>query len=155
MSNHRSGILISIAGCAGLALACTAVAQGASNAQFLRAGQRVSAHALDERLPQITFEKWLRSIAAPGRPVVWDVNDCGEQSGSPADSLRDIPVCAEATVTLDDSSRVILALCVGTVHRGIVRPFGFYYIADSTADGTSFIEFDELVTRLRSKSPPH
>src|ERR1700730_8140719 len=61
--------------------------------------KRITASELDSKLTAEPFGRWLTRIAGPDAAIAWEVNDCGEQTGSPADRLRDIPVCVQAEMS--------------------------------------------------------
>jgi hypothetical protein len=134
----------------GLLVVGVTVAAAGSDQKFIEAAKRTSARRLDARLPRISVSRWLDGLAAPGTLVAWEVNDCGEATGSPADTARDLPVCAEADLSLRDGRRVSLAMDAGTMRRGVVPPAGFFWATVRQSDSTvSFGSFDKLVTYLK------
>ena len=74
--------------------------------------------SLDKSLPRVTLEFFLKE-EGKGAPINWEVNDCGEQSGNPAEDGTDVPMCVEADMSLNDRRSVTLFLAVGTAKRGI------------------------------------
>jgi hypothetical protein len=40
---------------------------------------------IEAKMPRVTFEAWLRDLVGDKPAITWEVNDCGEQTGSPAD----------------------------------------------------------------------
>jgi hypothetical protein len=74
---------------------------------------------LDKTLPRVAFEAWLRGLVGAQAVMKWEVNDCGEQTGSPADRGRDIPLCAEVMVDLTGNRKLSLSLLVGSMQRGL------------------------------------
>ena len=46
---------------------------------------------LDPKLSRVEFESWFASILDPETKIVWELNDCGEQTGGGKDSGGDIP----------------------------------------------------------------
>ena len=144
---------------AALAIALMALAPVAGSAtsesEYIRAGKRMSARALDARLPGMSVGRWLAGLAAPGTRVAWEANDCGEASGSPADTARDLPVCAAAKLTLRDGGRVYFALAVGTIERGVLRPLEFSWAEIERVDSTTwFNQPGKFVTYLKG-TPKH
>ena len=102
------------------------VAQVAKDKVIARA-QRTPVSALDSALPKQRpkqrFDDWFRKLVGSKAEIRWEANDCGEQTGSPADQGRDFPVCAEAVAVLSDGRNVAVLIGVGTVKKGITgRP---------------------------------
>lgn len=80
-------------------------------------------------MPRITLEYFLKSEAGRDAELTWEVNDCGEQTGNPADSGRDIPICVEADATLADGRVVSVAVAVGSARTGtqaVLRLFSVF-----------------------------
>lgn len=73
---------------------------------------------LEAGMPRITLEYFLRSEAGQDAELIWEVNDCGEQTGNPADSGRDIPICVQADATQADGLVVSVMVAVGSVKTG-------------------------------------
>jgi ankyrin repeat protein len=48
------------------------------------------------------FETWLQNLAGKDAELKWELNDCGEGSGGPADRERDMPLCVGANAKLPD-----------------------------------------------------
>jgi hypothetical protein len=74
---------------------------------------------MDKTLPQVTFEAWLQGLVGAKAVMKWEVTDCGEQTGTPADRGRDFPMCAEVDVTLPGNRQLSLSLLVGSMARGL------------------------------------
>ena len=68
------------------------VAQVAKDKVIARA-QRTPVSALDSALPKQRpkqrFDDWFRKLVGSKAEIRWEANDCGEQTGSPADQGRD------------------------------------------------------------------
>ena len=94
---------------------------------YLEVGRSASVHALDTTLVEAPFEDWLRTTLGSDIPVTWEENDCGEASGSPADTARDLPVCAEASAILSGGRELVVRLAVGTATRGVVPPTELHF----------------------------
>ncbi|NIR93241.1 MAG: hypothetical protein GWO08_06065, partial [Gammaproteobacteria bacterium] len=62
-----------------------AIAQDALEKRFIESAKHIPVHQLDPLLPAQPLAVWLKSVAEPISEFVWEVNDCGEQTGSPAD----------------------------------------------------------------------
>src|SRR5262245_12106466 len=67
-------------------LAVASPMDDSQEARLLASGKRALLRALDDRMGDRTFESWFRSLLGPNTPARWEVNDCGEATGSPADS---------------------------------------------------------------------
>jgi hypothetical protein len=74
---------------------------------------------IEDTLPRMTFEAWLRREVGPRAVMKWEVNDCGEQTGTPADRGRDFPVCVEVQVDLAGNRQLSLSLVLGTIETGV------------------------------------
>lgn len=68
-------------------------------------------------MPKQRFDSWMRKIFGRGKSS-WEVNDCGEQTGTPADRGRDLPMCVEASIESIDLA-VTVVLGIGTFKTGI------------------------------------
>ncbi len=102
------------------ALSGSAVAQDASEQPLIVAAQNVPAVELDSTLPPVPLADWLGSLARPPAGLVWEVNDCGEQTGGPADKGRDFPACVEAILPVGSGMKAHVSLMVGTFGRGVI-----------------------------------
>ena len=78
-------------------------------AKLIADAKAVSVHKLDLMLPDLSFEKWFQKESGPDARYHWEVNDCGEQTGSPNDT-GPIPTCVEADSTLKDGREIIIFL---------------------------------------------
>src|SRR5438309_11974924 len=75
------------------------------NREIIAYAKRINVCRLDPRLPRQRFDRWFKEIVGPSAKIEWEVNDCGEQTGSPADKGRDFPFCAQAEATLPDGRK--------------------------------------------------
>lgn len=90
------------------------------DAVVIQAAKQANVQDIDPKLPNMTFEVWLRSIVGTQPTMRWEVNDCGEQTGNPAlDRGRDFPMCAEVNVALSERRSLILGIAMGTFGRGL------------------------------------
>ena len=85
----------------------------------IAAAQTVAASALDPALPNQPFGEWFQSVVGPASKVAWESNDCGEQTGDPATTPSDPPVCGQASARLADGRTVTVMIAVGTLKQGI------------------------------------
>src|SRR4051812_49119754 len=51
---------------------------------------------IENGLPPKPFAVWLQELVGAKTPVTWEINDCGEQTGTSADRGRDFPLCVKA-----------------------------------------------------------
>jgi hypothetical protein len=105
-----------------LLLATSAAAGGAptvAESTSVAAARRIPVFRLDPSLPRIRLDAWLRQLLGPRIEVSWEANDCGEGSGSPADSSRDLPTCVEASARLGGGAQMYLSVTVGSVATGV------------------------------------
>ncbi len=65
------------------------------------------------------------------------VDDCGESSGSPADSARDIPVCVGALAKVPGDESLYVSVVIGSMDRGVICLPILWWIWVEKAD-TSF-----------------
>lgn len=81
--------------------------------------KQINVSQLDKRLPPQRFDEWFRDLVGRKAVVKWELNDCGEQTGSAADRKRDIPTCAQAEAELADGRKVVVMIAIGTVKKGL------------------------------------
>ena len=114
-----------------VALQVSASADGTTERRAIRAGKHASVKVLDPTLPNVQFSTWFRDLVGPKARIVWEVNDCGEQTGSPGDDPEVIPMCAEATAELSGEKKVVVSIAVGTLKKGVFgKPVLFWAIVE-------------------------
>jgi hypothetical protein len=74
-------------------------------------------HQLDPKLPKEPLADWFRQVVGPATKIKWEVNDCGEQTGSSADAGRDLPICVGAQADLAAGRSVSILIFVGTSRK--------------------------------------
>jgi hypothetical protein len=124
----------------------------ARDAKAIAAAKKVSVHRLDSSLPPKPFAEWLTTIVGRDTSRRWEVNDCGEQTGSGRD-VDDIPICAEVEVMLPAKRRLFVSLVVGTDHTGMsARPPEFWYatILESNGAMTGIIKLSQVPAAVRT-----
>lgn len=73
--------------------------------------------SLDSSLPKVSLEFFL-NYESGGADIRWEVNDCGEQTGSSGtDRGSDSPMCVEADF-MKDHTDVTVTVSVGTFQKG-------------------------------------
>ena len=122
----------------------------------IQAARRSSVHAIDTTLADERFDEWFGRIVGPQAKVSWEMNDCGEQSGSPNDSDIVIPTCVQAQAEWENSTALVW-LMVGTEETGINldAPEIFYWEVDGRYDmdgSSSLSEFGRAVQRLLTRT---
>lgn len=75
---------------------------------------------IEPNLPRQSFAVWFQKTIGKKAKMRWEINDCGEQSGTPADSGRDFPMCVEATAEEFDLF-VSVNIQFGMFSRGITK----------------------------------
>ncbi|MGA3287025.1 MAG: hypothetical protein ABSD46_06345 [Bacteroidota bacterium] len=81
--------------------------------------RKIQAVSLDSTLPNQPIEVWLKSLVGSKDTILWEVNDCGEQTGAPGDSSIDFPMCVEIVSNSVDGRRIGIQIAVGTYKTGI------------------------------------
>ena len=107
------------AACLGLLIAVAAAGQTARDRKAIAHTKTILVSQLDPKLPSIPFERWLIKEAGEGAQISWEVNDCGEQTGSPENQGSDFPMCVEADAHMRDKRVIVVSIAVGTYKRGI------------------------------------
>ena len=90
-----------------LAAAAAERPNAARDAKLIAAVKQVSIHKLDDALPDLAFENWLQKESGPEAKYHWEVNDCGEQTGSPNET-GPVPLCVEVDSTLNDGREIVI-----------------------------------------------
>lgn len=67
---------------------------------------------LDPHLPNLSLENWLQVEAGPKAEFPWEVNDCGEQTGTPADGGRTLPRCVEVDAKMRDERSIVIMVAM-------------------------------------------
>jgi hypothetical protein len=130
-----------------LTLGCITAAQAQSKKQeaaAIRYARNISVSRVEKGMPLIRFDKWFRSLGKGTKlKVHYEVNDCGEQTGTSADRGRDFPMCVEAIPETEVSS-IQVNMMVGTFKKGITmrRPVTRGIRVDE--EGEEHSDFDSL-----------
>lgn len=82
--------------------------------------KQTPASRLEAGLPGERFADWFRKVVGPPAKISWELDDCGEQTGTPADAGRDFPACVAVAAALSDGRTVHVLISVGTVKKGLV-----------------------------------
>jgi hypothetical protein len=113
----------------------------ARDARLIRQVQEISVSQLDPALRPVSFGKWLHVEAGADAEFHWEVNDCGEQTGTTADRGRDFPMCVEVQSNMKDRRTIVVSIAVGTYKKGVV--------------GKPAVYFAQLVTSATTINLPH
>ena len=104
---------------------------------------------LDSTLPSISFEKWLGIEAGREADIRWEVNDCGEQTGTAADRGRDFPMCVEADAAMKDKRSIVIMIAVGSFKKGITgKPSVSFGELDTPGERISLSHLSDLPAAL-------
>jgi hypothetical protein len=76
---------------------------------------------IEPNLPQISFEKWFQKTVGEEAKIEWDINDCGEQTGTSADRGRDFPMCVSANTVKNGSIDISVNIQFGMFGRGVTK----------------------------------
>ena len=79
----------------------------ARDAKLIADAKAVSVQKLDSGIRAESFENWLQTQSGPGAQFHWEVNDCGEQTGTPGEA-GPTPLCVEVDVSLKDSREIVI-----------------------------------------------
>jgi hypothetical protein len=94
----------------------------AAEIQILKRAKHITAFQLDSELPKRPISVWLRQVAGRGVKISWEVNDCGEQDGSPSGERGETPECVGLEAVLSDGREVTILIHVppdsGDTHTG-------------------------------------
>lgn len=103
-----------------VALALTVSQTPQVQAAAITAAKNAIARDVDNTLPPVKLEAWLRELVGTQAVLKWSVTDCGEQTGNPAlDRGRDFPMCVEVNVNLPGNRLLSLSLLTGSMARGL------------------------------------
>jgi hypothetical protein len=114
--------------------------------------KRLSVAKLDKRLRPKAFKPWLQTVVGSSRRIEWELNDCGEQSGT--GNQKDFPICVAAMTKLRDGTEVVVMIAVGTHRRGIVgKPLvWFAYFEPKGGRFTEVRRLGDLPKELKKRS---
>jgi hypothetical protein len=100
-------------------LKVTAFAHSSEDAPAIAYAKRISVSRIERGMPSTQFGVWFANIVGPRTPITWEVNDCGEQTGTPQDRGRDFPMCVEVHAQQAKDFFISVSLQVGTFKRGV------------------------------------
>lgn len=116
--------------------------------------QKLPVSQLDSTLPSLDFESWLKSHAGERATLEWEVNDCGEETGSPADRGREIPLCVEADAHMKDGRSITFMIAVEhSKSNADTRPVFFFGQLVAQHETISLRRLSELLPALVRTQP--
>jgi hypothetical protein len=120
MTSYRGSIVLVLLGVALVAVVGPGQARPSErDVRAITAAKRILVSQLDPKLPRQPLDQWLRRLVGPAARIEWSVDDCGEQTGTPADKGRDFPMCVSASAALPDGRTVGISVQVGTFKKGV------------------------------------
>ncbi len=89
-------------------------------------------------MPKVTLEYYLQTQSGKDAKIKWEMNDCGEATGDPADrNIADPPTCVEADVTNAHGDTAVLFVAVGSVKTGVKGKPKVFSISFKDAQGNT------------------
>lgn len=123
-------------------------------AQAVKVMKETVVETINTGLPPMTLERWLQQQLGPRVEISWELNDCGEATGSSADVGRDPPFCAEASAVMPDRRKVTLTFFAGTEKTGLSSGSPKIYhgsMARPHGDAQSFYDWRDLPRLLKPR----
>jgi hypothetical protein len=108
--------------------------------------------SFDRSLPNVSLEFFLK-YEGGGAPIKWEVNDCGDQTRSPAlDQEQGSPMCVEANFEFKGQKAVTVLVSAGTFKPSAVPALMIVTITES---GTSHSvrHLSDLPVELHRQAP--
>jgi hypothetical protein len=139
-----------------LLVGSSAVAQTSQERKAIAFAKAVPVSQLDSKLPPIPFERWLTSIAGAGAQMTWEVNDCGEQTGTTIDNGRDFPICVEVNAEMRDNREIAVSINVGSFKQGVHGKPSTWWITVGYDPATdkSLDKLSDVPLKLSGTLPP-
>ena len=88
------------------------VAEDQDQRRFIDQLKKTPVSKIEAGLPQENFDSWFSKQVQPSH-AQYEVNDCGERSGTPEERGKEFPTCVAVTATAG-MRKVDLAFVVGT-----------------------------------------
>lgn len=132
--------------------AALAVAQSPiDDARAIAAVKRTNVQDIDPTVKnRQPLEAWLTSLTGRSK-LAWEVNDCGEATGSAADVGRDLPVCVEARAPVSRNRQIVVSVAVGTNRKGLTasRELAYASLIDNAGSVRLAKNLSELASWVR------
>jgi hypothetical protein len=90
-------------------------------AEVIEYAKKYLVSEIEPNVPQMMFADWFQQTVGQVAKVEWDINDCGEQTGTSADRGRDFPMCVEAKSVKAGFIYISVTIQFGTFKRGIMK----------------------------------
>lgn len=74
---------------------------------------------IESNVPPLSFEKWFQETVGKDSTIEWEIDDCGEQTGTSADRGRDFPMCVSAMISKPEFIEISVDIQFGTFKSGI------------------------------------
>lgn len=94
-------------------LLASCLAQTASEKRWINRLKATPVSQVDPALPDKPFDAWLKALVAPEVPL-YEVDDCGERSGTPDERGKEFPTCVHVTAKTSSARQVDLSFIVAT-----------------------------------------
>lgn len=94
--------------------------------QALATVQRMTADELDSKLPKSPVVTWFKQLVGPQAGIIWQLSECGGPIATSGGAEPDIPACVEANAVLQDGSKVVVVITVGTFKKGLAGQPAFF-----------------------------
>ena len=113
--------------------------------------QHLDVSRLEADLKKQEFATWLGDIVGRRSKMIWEINDCGEQTGGRQNVDRDIPTCVQAQATMTGDWNVVVMIQTGTVKKGpLTKPVlkdAFIQRGDESYTARSLSELADLLKK--------
>lgn len=76
---------------------------------------------IEQNVPKMKFADWFQQTVGKESKVEWDINDCGEQTGTTEDRGRDFPMCVAANTVKAGFIYISVNIQFGTFGHGIMK----------------------------------
>jgi len=76
---------------------------------------------IEPDLPPQSFADWFQETVGKEAKIDWDINDCGEQTGTSEDRGRDFSMCVKASAAIGSDVSASVNVQFGTFKRGIMK----------------------------------
>ncbi len=128
-----------------------------ANAQSKKLEKAAISHAknylvsgIETGMPNQPFGVWFQELVGDKTSMTWEINDCGEQTGTSADRGRDFPMCVGTTVALSADFHISVNIQYGTFKKGITKmqPVVRSIVVGDEIDGEWLDDLDQLAKRL-------
>lgn len=89
--------------------------------------QRMNANTIDKSLPKQPVGEWVRKAVGPKVALRWEVNDCGEATGTISDLGRELPACVQVEGDLSPEVGFTIMVSVENRKHGYAGPVRLWH----------------------------